>query len=275
MAYLLNPAEDHGLSNIFLVKFLKKLELDYKYKELSRVDIKTEQLTSRSKRLDLRLLFSDPDNEDKPDFEIIIENKVNDYVPLCNDLEHYLSDSETIDTFLVLLTPPNWKESGIEKFTSLKTTNKRHIKWGYRDDSYITITDVITEILKEESLGDLSPLSNEIIHYLKSLKDFILNYMSLDQKSKQSIDLGKILQEKEVNIKGRRYLLSMHENSSIKVFDVDAQEEVVAKPVLREVIKIYVPLEEQSKMLDDPARGKQINTRTMGKRLLEWMEKNI
>lgn len=274
LAYLLNPSEDHGLSDIFLMRFLGKLDLVNKYKELQSVDVKTEQVTSKGKRIDLKLLFSDPIDETKPDFEIIIENKVKDTTALENDLEHYVLDSETEDSYLILLTPPSWKERGLEKFYELNSENKKHIKWGATDESIITISGIITEILKDESLGNLSPLPNDIIHYLKSLKDFILNYMSLDQEAKRTIDLGNSIQEKTIKLNGKSYLISRYENNTVKVLDIETNDEVTAKPIFREIIREHVPVKLHSEMLDDKALGRKINTRTMGRRLLQWLDEN-
>ena len=124
--------------------------------------------------------------------------------------------------------------------------------------------------LKDESTGNAPTGGIETMQLIKSFKLFIHNNIN-PQRKKERLE-QEIVSQFEKKIKSNVYKFVMYKNTSIKVFDAKGIPQV-AKAKMKEYVTECIDKKDQGKILQYNRSG-QINTRTLGKYLFEWVANN-
>jgi|AntRauTorckE6833_2_1112554.scaffolds.fasta_scaffold16966_2 hypothetical protein len=284
LGYLLDTRRDHGLGDTFFREFLSLLNRevnDVRFKKyLERPFIDTDilleepyELNGSTKYIDIQvsILNKNEQESSQEDFRIIIENKVKDNSVTSGQLNSYyqaiIEDESTIDNLaIVYLTPFSKRKSLKTEFKSLKLEDPKHIKsWIKWNDEEFGIINILKQILKKESEGEINPINEYTRHTIKA---FILFLNATVTSTKDGTyrfgeDIGEIMQGVKLKLDGgnKEYRIIRRDSQQIQVFE--DEEKVTAKPILRKIIK--------SRNLDVPLSG--INTRTMGRKVIEKLNR--
>jgi hypothetical protein len=284
LGYLLDTRRDHGLGDTFFREFLSLLNKESKDQRFSKylewsfidTDILLEEpyeLYGSDKYIDIQLsiLKKDSQENSQEDFRIIIENKIKDTSTSKGQLSSYyraiIQDDSTIDNLaIVFLTPASNRKSLKSEFRNLDLQNPNHVKswirWNEKENSIIKI---LKKILRKESEGEINPINEYTRHTIKAFILFLNATVSStkDRTYRFGEDIGEIIESIEVKLEGgKEYEIVRRDSQQIQVFE--DQEKVTAKPILRSIIK--------AKNLDVPISG--INTRTMGRKVIEKLNKS-
>lgn len=283
LGYLLDTRRDHGLGDTFFREFLSLINNEAddgrfdKYLEELFIDTdilleEPYELNGFSRYIDIQvsILKKDEQGNSYEDFRIIIENKIKDSSVTEGQLDSYykaiIEDENTIDNLaIVFLTPSTERKSLKTEFKNLKLLDPKHVKvwisWSDKDQSIIKI---LKKILRKESEGEINPINEYTRHTIKAFIGFLNTTVtsSKDKTHRFGEDIGEIVDNIQVKLEGenQKYRIIRRDSQQIQVFKNG--EKVTAKPILRRIIK--------KRKFDIPLSG--INTRTMGRRVLEKLK---
>jgi len=220
IGYLLAPYEDHGLGTSFLKRFLTSLDLDddlsssedetinnlYRSSHLYRVFFEQEFIEeteeSKSKIVDIILVEYKIKNAEQAigkkrqafkDFFsstpeatniYLIEVKINEGAKTNKQIEEQYKATKSVlsnhkiegDIKTIYLTPDS--TSYKDEFESSEIGEKYHLKWPI-------LRETISDLLMDESKGDIEPIDNYIKHTLKAFATFIENGFKSEVKEKE------------------------------------------------------------------------------------------
>lgn len=198
LAWLLNPSMEHGLGYIFISKFFKAvfstLDNQAKQDQISRKLVpKLRNRDENQSRLwiDIEYKVENADIDiviEVEDVIIAIENKIyassategqleREYKGLCKKF----SDSIIGMIYLVPISENiEILDAKIENHYNKLEVNENHFKslvtWQNNNLNNIpSIATIIEDILKDEHIGNIDPISEYTRHTLKALKSFISN----------------------------------------------------------------------------------------------------
>lgn len=221
LGYLLDPSEDHGISNHLLNSILKDFNKDLPSKvagdkwecfvyletrmDFDDDDKKCKKGKKNRRDLDVLVTFRQKDKEkdkDKgaPDYILGIENKINDGALQSDQLkdewdllkQHY--PDSTI--YFCFLTPPTTRSNNeFEEFVQSDPAIEKYVKhlyWKRPEDEKSSgfteqmpspsISERLAEILEKEQYGKIDPIPSDSTYLIKSLLSFIRTDFETDTK---------------------------------------------------------------------------------------------
>lgn len=271
LGYLLNTSEDHGLSDTFLKKFLNLAGTpisDENCKLFSEIIIEGEFFNS-DRKIDIELRIYKFQGQNKiPVRNFIIENKIKMGAVMENQLsdyyQEYLNESEDSTPVTVVFITPNKKSEKAEsEFKNLTIhEDKKHSKIHLRWTGSKSISSIFKRILFEESIGELSPLNEQIKHTMRAFRNFLESELVANtKKHHKRQSFGTSVREEILKFDDdREFTIILRDSGQIEVIDNNTGSPVVAKSVIQDFI--------HHKGLKLPTEQK-VNTRTMGKKLIE------
>jgi hypothetical protein len=294
LGYLLNPKSEHGLSDLYLRRFLMSLsnkdDSDYSIildKNYS-LDITFEspyEYNGKTRRIDIDLKFF---VEDVELLRVLIENKVRassadksqfleEYQGACANIEE--DEQDELELLMVFLTPSITDDRLRNEYNALEEPmlKKNHFKkWIYWDniDEVGTVTHDLKQILIDENMMCINPIAEYVRHTIKAFVCFIKS-SQLEQQSLKPIntrfeplDNDSIKSKCTLGLMDGEYEIEEYWSSAIKVLCIKTGEYVPAKPIIRKAIKEYeMPIEFHN------GSGKKKNTRQLGKEVIAHIDK--
>lgn len=288
LGYFLDSKKNHGLGDTFIRLFLNQINTVSKKEVflnpyldgpiISDVSLE-EPYKIGKKRFNIDIQISLLDREKNEVHRIIVENKIRstsasprqlaDYYEAILDNEPNLKKKNL--TFVFLTPKPKDSNSKLsEEYELLKPNQKSHSKcWLHWNNSDKALIGLFKDLLKKEATGEINPINEYLRHTIKA---FIIFADELtDVSSRRAIrfgeDLGDIVDSIEVVIESKKYTIVRRDSGQIQVYRDD--EKVVAKEVLRKVIKKY-------KMDISNADTYNLTTRQLGAKILDWLnEKGV
>jgi len=262
LGYLLNPYQDHGLGNKFLIEFLKivpstefipyinkiqngeyrveiGLEVGYKYEVTKRYDI------------DIQIKILNSDNDEL--HRILIENKIKVMAAQEKQLKKYydvvkseiLKEELTTKLSVIFLTPKTENQAITNEYSSLDIQDKSWLYWYSQNPENLTIVKLIQEMLISEQKAEISPINEYIRHTLKAFAHFI-SYHVGENKTRIYEDLGEINNKIQINLDSEEYTVIKRESGQIQIFDTE-EKQLEARPILRQYIESIDELNNKAK----------------------------
>ncbi|MBT2289305.1 PD-(D/E)XK nuclease family protein [Paenibacillus albidus] len=296
LGYLLSPRQPHGLGDLFLKRFLSTLNnfggckgrfgsvLDTKYPLEAEVLLE-EPYSHLGKKWFVDLVIqiytkASPLNDKNEIHRIIIENKIHpqssnsiqlrsEFLAVLEDLKSQQAQNTT-DITMVFLTPditigPLQSEFNALLDDDLENHRKAWLKW--TGDS--SIISIIRSVLKDESIGDIDPISDYMRHTLKA---FIRHVLDSQEELKnpstiKSNDPGEIKEFVLARMDDVLYRIEQYDSSTIRVYNLETQENEVALPMLKRInIELQLGLDTHF------SRGQAKNTRHLGKEIIRSLK---
>jgi hypothetical protein len=193
LAWLLNPVMEHGLGSNFLEEFLKQLEISSptKFFKFRNTFGEEEQTFNVFLELDVvsknykKASFVDIVVEIDDDV-IAVENKikkesVSDKIQLQREYEGLKEKFPKKNITMIYLVPSVGEviSTKIENFfnnnLTLKNKNDSKVIFTWQCSQNPSIEKMISTILNEEAVGNISPVSEYTKHTLKAFKQFIVS----------------------------------------------------------------------------------------------------
>ena len=217
LAWILDPKQSHGCGSLFLNRLLNIVDKDKYQPWLSKilnVDVLLEEeveTNSGSKRfIDIVIIIS---CTDKKSIIFAIENKIRegvyDKLQLKEEYEGLIKNYGDADISLLYLTP--------NKSVTLLPNDFKIYSLNWSDFSnetkYSTIVGMFCNILKDDSVAKINPLSNELKFVLKSFIVFAeKGFRAYNNKTQASVKRGnKYFKDSVLGIDGVRELLKQNE----------------------------------------------------------------
>jgi len=218
LAWILDPKQSHGCGSLFLNRLLNIVDKDKYQPWLSKilnVDVLLEEeveTNSGSKRfIDIVIIIS---CTDKKSIIFAIENKIRegvyDKLQLKEEYEGLIKNYGDADISLLYLTPN-------KSVTLLPNDFKIYsLNWSdfSNETNYSTIVGMFRNILKDDSVAKINPLSNELKFVLKSFIVFAeKGFRAYNNKTQASVKIGnKYFKDSVLGIDGVRELLKQNES---------------------------------------------------------------
>ena len=281
LGYLLDSNEDHGLGQAFVKVFLQKTDAALFEKVLSQSSINSSvilessyELNGSRKDIDIEISLLDENREIA--YTIIIENKIKTGAANPKQLGDYynaiLQDDPKIKNLLIVfLTPESNAPQLNAEFNNLKVNESlnHHKKWMYWNSANNNegILAMVREVLNMEAQGQINPINEYMRHTLKAF----VQYSSFAVQSKElktirrGEDIGQEIKEAIITLKdGTSYRVVLRDSAQIQVFNSKTEDKEVARRILSKFID-----EKEINILH-----RELNTRVIGKRVLEWLSNN-
>ena len=189
-----------------------------------------------------------------------------------------LEDEDQLDTdvIVVFLTHSSEDEKLRKEYDTLESTNMKenHFKrWIYWDDNNRsdTVTHELKQILLDESMMTINPISEYIRHTIKAFVCFIQDNMFAVSKNNfkyNPLDNDTLKEKHEFVLKGKTYLMKWYKSNAIKIYEIEADEYVPAKPILR---KLIIEYDLDISVMRNETQGK--TTRQLGREIINKVEK--
>jgi len=291
LGYLLNPMENHGLGDIFIREFLKMLDENSMQKHFGKVLSKSYRINAlielevqyghlgKRNDIDIQIQLLDQGRETH---RILIENKIREssastyqlnlyYNAVLNDEDYKQSNDSGEDLpciCVVFLTPDGDSFKLKQEFDSLVNLQEGHSKLWVNwtsENSNISILHIIRNILDLEVKCEINPINEYMRHTLKGFVNFISDKTSktATKKMRTGQDIGDIIDEVEIKLNsGKEYVVVRRDSTQIQVFDKDTDDKQIARHIMSEYI--------DENNIDIPHN--RLNTRSIGKKLLEFLE---
>ena len=218
LAWILDPKQSHGCGSLFLNRLLNIVDKDKYQPWLSKilnVDVLLEEeveTNSGSKRfIDIVIIIS---CTDKKSIIFAIENKIRegvyDKLQLKEEYEGLIKNYGDADISLLYLTPN-------KSVTLLPNDFKIYsLNWSdfSNETNYSTIVGMFRNILNDDSVAKINPLSNELKFVLKSFIVFAeKGFRAYNNKTQASVKRGnKYFKDSVLGIDGVRELLKQNES---------------------------------------------------------------
>lgn len=285
LGYFLDSKKNHGLGDTFIRLFLKQINivsgkeiLPSHYLDgpiISDVSLE-EPYKIGKKKFSIDIQVSLLDREKNEIHRIIVENKIRstsaspsqlaDYYEAVLDNEPNLKKKKL--TFVFLTPKPKDSKSKLsEEFDLLKPNQKSHSKcWLYWNNSGKALIGLFKDLLKQEATGEINPINEYLRHTIKAFIIFAdeLTDVSSRRPIRFGEDLGDIVDSIEVIIEKKQYAIVRRDSGQIQVYRDG--EKVVAKEVLRKVIKKY-----KIDISNDDTY--YLTTRQLGAKILDWLNR--
>jgi hypothetical protein len=292
LGYLLSSTQSHGLDNVFLYKFLNTIADNGNLIDLNELlnssikiseEISFEQPYNHNEHrryVDIEIkIFDESYNNEL--YRIIIENKIKPSSSSINQLkeeyEAVKSDIKENDgcsnpkVIMIFLTPTGAHDNLSKQYNNLtEDILGNDVKiWMHWADDENTVTDILRNILKEETEVQINPITDYTKHTIKAfirhIQETNIQYTSPEKVIHET---GKIKDLAYARISSGYYRIEQYESQTIKIFNLNTQEYEVAKPILRNVnkekdlgINLYF------------STGNLRNTRSLGKLIIEELKK--
>ena len=282
LGYLLDSQGDHGLGDSVVREFLKNINNEHKFNKTLETDfIKTEveleepySFEDKNYSIDIQLSILVKENKDSQEsHRIIIENKINTGSAQEEQLKNYYSavknDAPDLQGLTFVFLTPNNKNNTLEnEFNNLTIEDSRHKKyWIYWGDGDSSISAILKNILAKEVNVEINPINEYMRHTLKS---FIRHSDAIEQKKKKGNmrcgqDLGEIIDEVDIKINDITYTILKRDSGQIQIINRETGNKEAARPKLLKFV------EENNIELSGALSQ---NTRSIGKKCIEWQKKH-
>ncbi|MGI9306187.1 MAG: PD-(D/E)XK nuclease family protein [Gammaproteobacteria bacterium] len=254
LAYFLNPKADHGLGSAFLQAFLNHRGINKLLPEnysVVKSEVELERAFPGNNNIDIVIDLCNDSGEIV--HCLIIENKINPdaanetqltrYYKAARGYEDYNKNRKVAIT-VVFITPAKKAKKLTDEFNHLTKMDKKDKKvelhWTGPKSGKDSIQKIIREeILKKESMGEISPIGEYVKHTLKA---FAMHLSEDNDYEFLNIGEYKIRLTKKIS----RY--HVYQNG----------EQIEAKQALRKMIKLQelVGVSEETKKKDGTDRTK-------------------
>ena len=201
LAYLLDPAEDHGISSLLLQEmlsgitesnknFLSKIQYNNRITDLSKysgytINIIPElsvnlEKEGKRRRRDIDIIIEIIDNKTKEIiYSICLENKISDSSIIRDDLQledelkglqNYYSESKFSPEIYFIYLTPTPSVISTYSFEKLNYDKKYHLYW---DNAENSVFNKLLKIFNNEKEGLIDPINNQSSYLIKSFLSFI------------------------------------------------------------------------------------------------------
>ena len=295
LGFLLDPNKSHGLGDLFLREFLKLIS------DLSGNNIFDNILKSKSIKAEILL---EREYESKPKNRIIdieikiypenrksgkkgndfheihriaIENKIKSSSAQIEQFnEEFLAIREDLDDdvqlTMVFLTPSGNhnklnREYGELDVKTLGNNIKVWLKWTSENEERTnknSICSIITNIINREACCEITPINEYVKHTLKAFVRHLIEH-ELQFSNSRIFEVGNEIEDVTVKIKSKEYRIVKYESGTVRVFNLNSQEE--EKPTKTILIKIN-----DEKNLGIKVKGN--NTRKIGRKVIQKLNNN-
>ena len=201
LAYLLDPAEDHGISSLLLQEilssltesnkdFLSKIQYNNRITDLSKysgytitiipeLSVNPEKEGKRRRR-DIDIIIEIIDNKTREIiYSICLENKITDSSIIRDDLQledelkglqNYYSESKFSPEIYFIYLTPTPSAISTYSFEKLNYDKKYHLYW---DNAENSVFNKLLKIFNNEKEGLIDPINNQSSYLIKSFLSFI------------------------------------------------------------------------------------------------------
>lgn len=289
LAFLLNPQETHGFGDVFLRDFLNYVALSagnenrfdnvLNNTETMAAEIALEtpyQLDEKKRIIDIEIVISvknskSSENEDIILHRIAIENKIKTGAAESNQLKEEfeaiqqdVDPDEAVQITMVFLTPHDNSSNLITEYENLTQHvlgqhQKAWLFWADKDSGH-SIHALIKQILINEADTKIAPINEYVRHTLKAFCVHLNDNIGIRSQPQAP---GDIIESATIQISDGKYRIDRHKSTTIRIFNIDTQEIVISKPVLRKINK-----ELQLGINLKLSTGRDKNTRNLGKQIL-------
>ena len=201
LSWLLDPTQTHGAGTVFLERILKASILKthptpniltdwlsphtVAYREVkTAVETMTERevVTNMGKKrsIDIVLYFwrIDSNGERKREYVVAVENKIRnesiaDDAQLFDELEGLRVLYDKVPISMIFLTPTKTDKSPNCFMKLPKDDANRHFHLSWKGED--SITEILQNVLKDEAVGEISPISSEVKLCLRSFISYALH----------------------------------------------------------------------------------------------------
>jgi hypothetical protein len=275
LGYLLDSNEDHGLGEAFIRAFLSAIDNEvfkgFLAKDFisSRTELEVQyDLNGHRKDIDIEILIKD--NENDEEFKIIIENKIRSSAANPKQLRDYYDailtdDPEIQNLYIVFLTPEDSSSKLKSEYDNLKTLPIHYKKWLFWSSAnHKSIISMLKGILNLEMNGEINPINEYMRHTLKAFikhSSFVTQSNSHGKRISPNEDIGDVIEQIEITMKnGNQYSIIRRDSTQIQVFNIESGEKEIARRIMASYIdENHIGINHSG-----------LNTRTIGKKLLEW-----
>jgi len=271
LGYLLDTSNDHGLGDSIVRKLLTSIDdkrsiHDKRFTKILEMDdiytsVDLEAKYEQNKNIyfidiELRILsrIERQNQEDGVLWEelhrIIIENKTRRESATEQQLKNYynavkeeLEDNTNLS--MVFLTPDEpgdklkaeWK--ALEIIDNQPPHYKDWIFWSSTsNDNQATISSILSDILKEEAGGTITPINGYMLHTLKAFKQHVSKIGVKKKRFIYNKNIGAIIKTQEIEIDKKQYKLSRTNTNGFVMYDANG-DEVIKRPLLRRYVKLH------------------------------------
>jgi hypothetical protein len=292
-AFLLAPDKPHGLSDAFLRAFLAEVAKCSGEPDRFNDVLASTRLTAeiglekryegrppRTVDIDIQIMAGD-DPLQRKGHHLIIENKVkaaSAQVSQLADQFACISEAnrdEPAPITVVFLTPPGDASSLRAEFEALdldgdRLHRKAWLRWTGGPDGHLSIVEIIRDLLRREATAEIEPITDYTRHTLKAFVLFLQREIVTEAAARrrfpgQAMD---VIEQRPIELEGKSYVIARYSGGPVKVFDVDADQEVDAMPKLRLANEHY---QLGISLLGSGGRG--LNTQLLGKYVLSALSK--
>lgn len=298
LGFLLNPNNSHGLGDLFLREFLKlisDLSGNNRFNDILKSNsIKAEillerqyEIKSKNRTIDIEIkIYPENSKSGKKgnDFHeihrIAIENKIKSSSAEVEQFkEEFLAINEDLDDgvelTMVFLTPfgnHNKLNQEYDKLDNktLKSNIKVWLTWTSEKEEGTnvgkkSICSIITDTINREAYCEITPINEYVKHTLKAFVRHLIEH-ELQSSNSRIFEVGNETEDVTVKIKSEEYRIVKYESGTVRVFNINSQEEV--KPTKSILIKIN-----KEKKLGIKVKGN--NTRRIGSNVIQKLNKNV
>ncbi len=296
LGFLLAPYEPHGMSDVFLRRFLEAIsrksgnpsyfdKLIYSPSTINaQVVFESAYLVginNDTRRVDIEIRIYEQDTEALPReiHRIAIENKIQPAAAQANQLndeywgiqKKIRDDDEESQITMVFLTPYSKQSKLVSEFDALEildgsSDQKVWLYWHTEQDED-TICGLIRNILRQETEAHIDPISDYMLHTLKAFVRHIVETVEAPVQ-KTEFNIGGLIDQVVVQLSIGQYRLERYQSSSIRIFNLDKQEyQEPVTPLLRKIIQ-----EKKLGISQQFDSGKDKNTRTLGKEIMTKLQ---
>jgi hypothetical protein len=262
LGYLLDTSNDHGLGDSIVRKLLTSIDND-RFKEILEMDdiytsvdleAKYEQ-DSNNYFIDIELrIFTRIERQNQEDgvlwnelHRIIIENKTrresaneNQLINYYNAVIEELEDETNLS--MIFLTPNEPGEKLTAEWNALTINNDNHCKnWIFwnsynNNDDQVSISSILSNILKEEADGIITPINGYMLHTLKAFKQYVSKIGVKKKRFTYNKNIDEIITTRKIKIDGNPYTLVKTNTNRFVMYDKDGKE-VSKRSLLRKYVK--------------------------------------
>jgi len=255
IGYLLNPSNEHGISDEFLKMFFYAVSQENTlfnpiYEKINsglyniQVDLEVRYKHNRKDNdIDIEIKVFDRNWDEE--FKVIIENKIKDGAANDMQLFNYYeavvngknleSEENTLDKdkiFAVFLTHDTDSTKIKSEYDTLEISNKCWLNWNSIDNQKLTISKMIKNILQKEHEASISPINEYRRHTFKAFAYYIDRMLSKQERSKlRKGDIGDVKKEALIMIVNEEYKIILRDSGQIQL-ENEQGEKVEARQLL-------------------------------------------
>jgi hypothetical protein len=295
LGFLLSPSQTHGLGDIFLREFLSVVAKEcgdnnrfdnvLNTGKLLKADVLLESvysLNSNKRRIiDIEIkIYSDAYSPNGTELielhRIAVENKIRsqasdpeqlkeEFTAILQDIE----EDDNVQVTMIFLTPPGNNKNMIDEYENLtdlgsEKHKKAWLRW-YDENGDSYMASLLKRLLKSDSEAEIPPINEYLRHTLKAFVIHITENIVSSQANKgNTVTPGDITESVLVELSNCQYRIEIYESSTVRAYNLDAQEYEVTKPILRKINE-----EKELGISLQTPNGKDLkNTRTLGRQVI-------